>query len=182
MAFQGAAAQDAPVEIIIAAPSQEGLQTAKQESAQQPPSNETQTHPTLKLSPDKSEILRLDDNAGSVIIGNAAHLSVLAENARTLILVGKAPGATYLTVLDSDKNVIMQRHVIVGAPKENYVRIRKSCAGREDCQKTQVYYCPDTCHEVNIPAEDSAAQDNTQNSGTDQQAGRPQNESQQESQ
>ncbi|MBK7361953.1 MAG: hypothetical protein IPJ01_06550 [Micavibrio sp.] len=42
----------------------------------------------------------------------------------------------------------MQRHVIVASPKEKYVRIRKSCASSKGCQPTQVYYCPDMCHEI----------------------------------
>lgn len=117
------------------------------------PENITDTHPPIKLTPDKSELIRLNEKAGSIIIGNADHLSVLADNAKTLILVPKVLGATYITVLDTNGNVLMQRHVIIGHPKEKYVRIRKSCAGVEEgeCQATQVYYCPDMCHQVLTP-------------------------------
>ena len=108
------------------------------------------THPTMTLTPDKTEIVRLDREAATVIVGNPAHLSVLAENTKTLIIVPKAPGATYFTVLDNQSQPIMQRHVIVGKAEAQYVRIRKSCAGSKDenCQTTQVYYCPDMCHEI----------------------------------
>jgi hypothetical protein len=106
------------------------------------------THPAIKMSPDKSELIRLDRKAASVLLGNPAHLSILPEGSNTLVLVPKAPGATYFTVLDEDDKVIMQRHVIVAAPSEKYVRIRKSCVTGKDCQATQVYYCPDMCHEI----------------------------------
>ena len=107
------------------------------------------THPNLTLTPDKSEIIRLKKEAGSVIIGNPAHISALTESAKTIVLVPKMPGATYMTILDKQQNVIMQRHIIVGAQKEKYVRIRKACAGGEDdCRPTQVYFCPDLCHEI----------------------------------
>ncbi len=111
---------------------------------------EEPTHPELRLTPDKSEIVRLDAEAGTVIVGNPNHISVMADNTRTLIVVPKMPGATYFTVMDNKGNVIMQRHVIVASPKEKYVRIRKSCVTAEDpnCQTTQVYYCPDMCHEI----------------------------------
>lgn len=120
---------------------------------------EAPTHPTLRMTPDKSEIVRLDADAATVVIGGPAHLSVLPDNARTLVLVPKAPGATYVTVLDKKSNVIMQRHVLVAGPAEKYLRIRKSCATSEDknCQTTQVYYCPDMCHEIILSENDSDA-------------------------
>lgn len=119
-----------------------------------------ETHPPLKLTPDKSEILRLEKQAGSIIIGNPDNLSILADSAKTLVLVPKLPGATYVTILDTAGTVIMQRHIIVASPKERYIRIRKSCAGSGgDCQPTQVYFCPDSCHEVRVQQEISEAND-----------------------
>jgi hypothetical protein len=118
------------------------------------------THPTMHLTPDKSDLVRLEAEAASIIIGNPAHLSILAENSKTLVLVPKMPGATYFSVLDDKGDVVMQRHVIVASPKEKYVRIRKSCAsaGSGDCMPTQVYYCPDMCHEINIAGPDSGSE------------------------
>ncbi|MGB4056767.1 MAG: pilus assembly protein N-terminal domain-containing protein [Alphaproteobacteria bacterium] len=106
------------------------------------------THPPVRMTPDKSELIRLDRKAAAVVIGNPAHLSILPEGSNTLVLVARAPGATYFTALDEDGKVIMQRHVIIAAPKEKYVRIRKSCGNSTDCAPTQVYYCPDMCHEI----------------------------------
>lgn len=113
--------------------------------------NETDTtHATLNLTPDKSELIRLKDDAASVIVGNPAHLSVLAESSKLLVFIPRMAGATYVTVLAADGSVIMQRHVIVASPKEKYIRIRSSCAASDDknCQATQVYYCPDMCHAI----------------------------------
>ena len=112
------------------------------------------THPPVRLTPDKSELIRLDRKAGTVIVGNPAHLNILPEGANTLVLVPRAPGATYFTALDEYNKVIMQRHVIVASPKEKYVRIRRSCASSSSgCQPTQVYYCPDMCHEIILNAD-----------------------------
>ncbi len=119
--------------------------------------DEDETHPPVRLTPDKSELIHLDKNAKTIVVGNPDHLSVLADNAKTLVLVPKMPGATHFTVLDEDSNVIMQRHVIVASPKERYVRVRRSCAATEDddCQETSVFYCPDMCHEINVMVEKS---------------------------
>lgn len=111
------------------------------------------THPMLSITSDKSELVRLDSDAASIVVGNPDHLGVLMDNRRLLILVPRAPGATYMTVLNSAGEVIMQRHVIVGTPKADYIRIRRSCAGQKNCQETSVYYCPGMCHPVGIVGE-----------------------------
>ncbi len=109
------------------------------------------THPILKITPDKSELVRLDSDAASIVVGNPDHLGVLMDNRRLLILVPRQPGATYMTVLNSEGAVIMQRHVIIASPQADYIRIRRSCAGQgRDCQETSVYYCPGMCHQVGM--------------------------------
>lgn len=106
------------------------------------------THPTLYLTPDKSEVLTLDEDAQSVIVGSPYNLSVITETARRLVLAPQAPGATFFTVLGDKGNVIMQRHVVVAAPREKYVRVRRTCSGRGACNPTDIYWCPDACHAV----------------------------------
>ena len=108
------------------------------------------THPPIKLTPDKSELVRLDKPAGSVILGNPNHVGILADTSTTLVLIPRLPGATHFTVLDKSGAVMMQRHVIVASPKEKYLRVRRSCAASDSdsCQQTSVFYCPDMCHEI----------------------------------
>ena len=116
------------------------------------------THPILKITPDKSELVRLDRDAASIVVGNPDHLGILMDNRRLLILVPRQPGATYMTVLDESGAVIMQRHVIVASPQADYIRIRRSCAGQgSGCQETSVYYCPGMCHPVGLSASAAAS-------------------------
>ncbi len=125
------------------------------------PDDAEETHPPVRLTPDRSEIIRLDRESRTIIVGNPDHLSILADTSKTLILVPRMPGATHFTVLDGHGQVIMQRHAIIASPKERYIRIRRSCANSddEDCQETSVYFCPDMCHKVNVMAEESEAND-----------------------
>lgn len=108
------------------------------------------THPPLRLTPDKSELIRLKEEAATILIGNPNHISILAENSQTLVIIPHNAGASHFTVLNKEGEIIMQRHVITAAPKQNYVRIRRSCANSEskDCQETTVFYCPDMCHSI----------------------------------
>lgn len=110
------------------------------------------THPPLNITPDKSALIRLKEDAATILIGNPTHVSILAENARTLVVIPQEAGASSFTVLNKDGQIIMQRHVIIAAPANNYIRIRRSCAGSksDDCQQTSVFYCPDMCHSVKI--------------------------------
>lgn len=112
------------------------------------------THPPVRLTPDKTEMVHIDEPAGSIIIGNPAHLNVMLNNPRTLLLAPRVPGATQLTVINNSGKVIMQRHVIVSGPKEQYVRVRRACVnGGNTCQPISVYYCPGgLCHETQILA------------------------------
>ncbi|MFN3701073.1 MAG: pilus assembly protein N-terminal domain-containing protein [Alphaproteobacteria bacterium] len=114
------------------------------------------THPPLRLTPDKSTIIELDGTAGSIIIGNPAHLNILADSGNRLIAVPRAQGASFFTVMDRTGNILMQRHVIVGSAPDNYMRIRRVCSGNaRDCQPTSTYYCPDMCHEIQDQGESS---------------------------
>ncbi len=116
-----------------------------------------ETHPVLNLSPDKSELVPLDRAAHSVIIGNSSHVTVMLDTPKLAVVIPREAGATYFTILDKDGNVVMQRHVVVSAPKKNYVRIRRSCGNvtdGQDCKPQSVYFCPDMCHEIGTAASD----------------------------
>ena len=108
------------------------------------------TYPMLHLTQDKSEMIKLNNEAASVVVGNPNHISVLLDTPTTLVVVPRKAGASHFSVIGKDGNIVMQRHVIVGAAKDNYVRIRRSCNANSgaNCQKTSTYFCPGTCHEV----------------------------------
>lgn len=107
------------------------------------------THPPLRLTPDRSEIVDLPEPIGRIIVGNDANANILMDNAQRIVVVPRAIGATFFTILDQDGQVIMQRHVIVGSPRENYVRVRRSCsAGSDGCNPIETFYCADMCHMI----------------------------------
>lgn len=109
------------------------------------------THSTIQLTPDKSELIRLDQAAASIIVGNPAHINVIADSTDTLVIIPRVPGASHFTVIGKQGQVVMQRHVIVASPKKDYVRIKRTCAaGSDNCNNTSVFYCPDICHEISL--------------------------------
>ena len=111
-------------------------------------------HRLLNLTPDKSEMIQLEKEAASVIVGNPNHINVILDTPTTLIVVPREAGASHFSVIGKDGSILLERQVVVGAPKNSsdnkYVRIRRSCASSSsrDCQPSSVYFCDGTCHEV----------------------------------
>ena len=119
----------------------------------------------LRVTLDKSEIVHLDAEIGSIIVGNPLPASVLMDTEKSLIVVPKTTGVTHVTVLGKNGLVLMDRHIIVDAPKPDYVRIRTTCIGKEKgCTPNRSFYCPEgRCAEIVVPelteSEDSTASD-----------------------
>ena len=109
-----------------------------------------ETHSIVKLTPDKSELIHFEQDIASIIIGNPMHVNVMADSPRTIVVVPRRPGATHFVILGNNGQVLMQRHVVVAAPKKDYVRVKRVCADPENCEETSVFYCPDTCHEIGL--------------------------------
>ena len=131
-----------------AAPSSLGLSTP----ATSIKADENEEMPPLRISPDQPTVLQLDRDAINILVGSNKNLRVVPDTNRTLVLIPKQPGSTYFRALDAEGKVVMQRHVIIGAPKNDYIRIRRACvnSGDKGCREYSVYYCPDMCHEVSV--------------------------------
>lgn len=106
----------------------------------------------INLSPDGPAVVKLDEDATSIIIGNPAHASALLENPRLLMLVPGQPGATKVMALNRQGKAIFNRHVLVGAGKSGFKRISRVCATSDSgtCAPVSMYYCPDKCYETAV--------------------------------
>jgi len=80
----------------------------------------------------KTEILRLPADAGTVIVGNPDIADVSIHAANTIFVVGKGYGETNLIVLDKNGNTMMSSDIQVITPQSrNQVRIFNSGRGRQ---------------------------------------------------
>ncbi|PJB69237.1 MAG: hypothetical protein CO093_10910 [Alphaproteobacteria bacterium CG_4_9_14_3_um_filter_47_13] len=125
-------------------------------------SMQEETHPPLRLTPDISRILTIDEPVERVIIGNDTHMNILMDTATRLIIVPRNPGATHFTLLGTKGKIIMQRHVIIASPQEKYIRIRRPCPpGSDGCQSVRMFYCPGMCHEISMSGSGSSGNTGT---------------------
>lgn len=108
--------------------------------------------PTIYLSADKSEVMKLDQDAVSIVVGNSKHLNIVADSPRTLVLIARMPGVSNFSVIGKNGDPILERNVIVAGPEDKFVRIKNTCKSNDrSCKSTNIYYCPDTCHAVDLP-------------------------------
>jgi hypothetical protein len=109
----------------------------------------------LRVTPDKTAMVRLNTDAASVVVTNPAHAVVQLESPRLLVIMPREPGTTGLTVLDRHGKVILQKNIIVTAAQQHYVRVRRACGAQDpSCVPSAYFYCPDGCYEVTPVAGD----------------------------
>lgn len=102
----------------------------------------------IHLTPDRTEVIRLQEDATSVVVTNPAHASVVLDTPRLLVVMPRQPGATSFFVLNQAGEKILERDVVVSTAPNQYVRIRRACADGQQCPPDAFYYCPDGCYEV----------------------------------
>ena len=112
----------------------------------------------IRLTPDRTEVVRLEQDAASVVVTNPAHAQVMLETPRLLLVMPRQPGSTSLFVLDKNGNSIFERDIIISGSTKPYVRIRKSCNdSSSNCAADTYFYCPDGCYEVGTVAPSDSA-------------------------
>lgn len=108
---------------------------------------------TVHVSMAGPQLLALNEDAASVIVGNPAHVAVVMDTPRTMMIVPKAPGMTRVIAIGRNGNVLFNEAVIVGGPEEDFIRIQNACInGGDTCQQFQTYYCEpgERCHNVGM--------------------------------
>lgn len=114
----------------------------------------------IRVSPGKSVTIPLERDAASIIVTNPTHASVYLDNPRLAVIVPRAPGATGFVVLDASGKTILDRPIMVGEGDAAFVRVTRICAPNAgaSCVPASMYYCPDNCVSVSVPAADPNAQ------------------------
>lgn len=110
---------------------------------------------TIRVSPSESKTVSLSRDAASVIVANPMHATVFLDSPRMLVIMPRAPGATEITVLDDQGEVVLNKGILVSGAGDNHVRVRRICDAvsdngtKQDCERDTIYYCPDgNCEKV----------------------------------
>ncbi len=102
---------------------------------------------TFNVRLDKAEILRLDEPASIVIVGNPSIADVTVENPNMLFLTGLAAGETNLIILDDNGEEILEYDLVVTSEIARQVTVHRNV----DLLTT--FSCKPRCIEVANPSE-----------------------------
>lgn len=77
----------------------------------------------MRVYMNQARILKLDRPVSKVIIGNAQVADATVADPQTIVLTGRAFGATNLVLLDAEGNAIADERVLVSIDEGNTVRV-----------------------------------------------------------
>jgi len=92
----------------------------------------------ITVSIDQARVLKVDDVAETIIIGNPSIVDVSIHDAQTLILTGRSYGVTNLVVLDAAGEAILDENVIVNSVETASVRVYRQA-------QRSTYSCSPSC-------------------------------------
>ncbi|MGE0230355.1 MAG: pilus assembly protein N-terminal domain-containing protein [Flavobacteriaceae bacterium] len=95
----------------------------------------------LVVSVDRATIMRLDQPAATIVIGNPAIADASVQNREMLIVTGKSYGSTNLIVLDNQGQVISESTIYVQGVQDGTVTVQRgmekvSLACTPNCERT----------------------------------------------
>jgi Flp pilus assembly secretin CpaC len=113
------------------------------------------------LTMDQARIFAADKAVGSVVVGNPAIADVTVRSNRELVLFGKMPGLTNITLFDQAGRELSNLHVRVQNPRTNMVTlqngpVRYTYSCTTVCEQT--YTVGDGSNETRIQAQSIAQQ------------------------
>lgn len=117
----------------------------------------------LKLAPNSIEFLDFEKDISSIIVSSPDLLDISVENSKRVMIRPLTTGATSLTVLSLDGQIIYKKDILVNDRHGKFIRIRRFCdvdGAGGDCATTDTYFCPDGCYETiknNSPTSNSGA-------------------------
>lgn len=77
----------------------------------------------LRVYMNQARILKLDRPVSKVIVGNAQVADATVADPKTIVLTGRAFGATNLVLLDAEGNAIADERILVSIDEGNTVRV-----------------------------------------------------------
>jgi Flp pilus assembly secretin CpaC len=106
----------------------------------------------ITLTVDQAAVMRLDEPAGTIILGNPLIADAAVQDAETLVLTGRSFGVTNLIILDSGGREILNRQVSVGGTAGHLVTVHRATI------RTSLSCTPD-CESAPMVGDDSSAFD-----------------------
>jgi hypothetical protein len=99
----------------------------------------------------KAEVLRLSEDARHIVVANPQIVDVTVESPRVIVLFGKRPGETSVSVLDKAYSELFAATVVVTLPNDRHVSVISVARGRQSGMVETTYSCVERCVRVETP-------------------------------
>jgi Flp pilus assembly secretin CpaC len=104
----------------------------------------------VRVTLDFAKIVKLNEPASTVIVGNSGIVEAAIEDDKTMVLTGQAPGATNIIVMDADGNEIENVRVVVASDTRELTTVY---SGTDRLS----YSCNPRCEQVAVIGDDQDA-------------------------
>jgi Flp pilus assembly secretin CpaC len=104
----------------------------------------------VRVTLDFAKIVKIDEPASTVIVGNSAIVEAAIEDDKTMVLTGQAPGSTNIIIMDADGNEIKNVRVVVASDTRDLTTVY---AGTDRLS----FACNPRCEQVAVIGDDQEA-------------------------
>ena len=105
---------------------------------------------TVRVTIDFAKVVKLDQPASTVIVGNSGIVEAAIEDDKTMILTGQAPGTTNIIVMDIDGNEVEHVRVVVATDTRELTTVYQGTERRS-------FSCQPRCEQVAVIGDDQDA-------------------------
>lgn len=103
---------------------------------------------TISVMLDQARVMRTDETAATIIIGNPSIADATVRDANTLVLTGRSHGTTNLILLDEDGELISDTQILVEGPSPDRVTMYRG-------EDRYSYTCGERCDPVLAPGDEA---------------------------
>ncbi|ODA66384.1 hypothetical protein A7A08_02782 [Methyloligella halotolerans] len=98
----------------------------------------------IEVGLDRARMLKLDQSAAEIIVGNPSIADISVQNAKLLVVTGKSFGRTNLIVVNAKGEVILESDLTVSDPSKGMITVHRGANNNE------TVYCAPKC--TSLPA------------------------------
>lgn len=102
-------------------------------------SSEVYADGVIDVGLDKAKLVRLDEPAAEIIVGNPSIADISVQNAKLLVVTGKSFGRTNLIVVNAAGEVIDESDLTVSDPSKGLITVHRGARDNESV------YCAPKC-------------------------------------
>ncbi len=101
--------------------------------------SEARAEGVIDVALDKAKLVRLEEPAAEIIVGNPSIADIAVQNSKLLVVTGKSFGRTNLIVVNAKGEIIEESDLTVSDPSKGMITVHRGARNKE------TVYCAPKC-------------------------------------